>query len=103
MPVHSFPRALQPAVVLAVGVMSAAEPLLLGLWPALALLLKFAVRLAIWGSPVLILSARKWVSWYIGGYIRKAQRLLGWAGWLLGLLPKGAGAGGGAAAGAAGA
>ena len=39
----------------------------------------------------------KWVQWYVLSYVKKAQRVLNWAVWLLGWLPKGSA---GAAAGA---
>jgi hypothetical protein len=60
---------------------------------ATIVLAQFAVYVTIWMSPVLLWGGRKWVSWYVGGYVRRAQRVLGWAGWLLKQLSRRSGGG----------
>ena len=84
--VDALPAPARPAVALLARVFSVALSVTI-------VLAKFAMYLTIWMSPVLLWGGRKWVSWYVGGYVRKAQRVLGWAGWLLKLLSRGNGGG----------
>ena len=93
---EAFPGPVQPAVTLLADLAAAVAPLLRGLAVAALKLGKVALYVAIWVSPVVLWAGSKWARWYIMSYVRKAERVLRWAGWALSLLPKSSGGGGGA-------
>lgn len=57
------------------------------LWPLGRGLALLAYRLAVYTSILLVWAALKYVRRTFLGWLDKAERLLRWANWLLGLLP----------------
>lgn len=86
-PPAAVPPPLQPAAGLLLSLWGAASAAARALWPLGRGLALLAYRLAVYTSPLLVWAALKYVRWTFLGWLDKAERLLRWADWLLGLLP----------------
>jgi len=84
----SLPRVIQPFAVMAIGIVRAAMPLFHAVWPVSKLMGQSGMYLLAMLSPLIFWLGSKWVQWYVMSYVKKAQRVLSWVVWLIGLLPK---------------
>lgn len=85
----ALPPALRPAAVMLIGIARAAAPLSRAGLTATRKLGHAGWALIALFLPLLVWMGSKWVQWYVMSYVKKAQRVLSWAVWLLGLMPKG--------------
>jgi hypothetical protein len=71
-----------------IGMVRAATPLFNAVWPVSKLMGRSFWYFAAMVAPLFLWAASKWIQWYIMSYVNKAQKVLSWAVWLVGLLPK---------------